>query len=66
MLICSEELYKESLSTVDLMGTRGATLETKGCILPIKGSAGRISEGGAVGRRKKGKALKKNKLYIWK
>lgn len=57
MLICSEELYKESLSTEDLTSTRrGATLETKGCILPIIERAGRISVGGAVGRRKKGEA----------
>lgn len=71
-VICSEELYKESPSTVDLTGTRrGATLETKGCILPIIGRAGRISGGGVVVRRKKGKHKKtnctfeNNLIYRW-
>ena len=54
MLICSEELYKESQSTEDLTGTRiGANLETKGCILPIIGRDGRISLCGVVVMRNK-------------
>lgn len=72
MLICSEELYKESLLQWTSWALQVLLWRPRAvCILPITGRAGRISGGGATGRRKNGKHKKpnctfeNNLIYRW-